>query len=270
MTSHARTACPIVDGTVQRRCILSLQTVIGTKSQTDNAAAKGAPSDGKNLVRQMLGHPVVQHQPASCSYRQTALPQMPLSNLNPPTQVEGFLELGEYVTRIRGAELAIKTETGDREAAVDVTGMINNDAEVRQVNASLVPLLDIQDVDPGVFAGVELPTRRNFADPNFTAKCPVCEKSFSTYQGFMRHVDHHRGRYAFFCSVCGRGFMTKDHLGNHVRGHTGEKLYCDCGAGFKTHQALRMHRKREQHERSIAYDERWLNWGVPTASSNKA
>ena len=217
--------------------------------------------DGKaSFIRQMFGRAVVEDDQLT-----SPVTRPPAANLNLAVRSEGLTELAGLVPGSADAELAVKSEPAELEpGAADLAAVVRS-LDVGQMS---VAGFDVHDVAGDVFAGVELPTRRHFVDPSFTAKCPLCEKSFSTYQGFMRHVDHHRGRFAFFCSVCGRGFMTKDHLGNHMRGHTGERLYCQCGVGFKTHQALRMHRKRERHDQnSIRYDNKWLSWNTQ-ASTN--
>ena len=216
---------------------MSLQTLCG-QSQKDIAVGLG-----EQMLRATLNQ---DSSPRAAT--ETVLP----SSLDIVQQLNALSELDSNLSH---TDMQTKHETVSQSQFDSGIPLVANNVEVQHVNTIPFPSIEAHSMEPDFFSGVPLPTRREFTERNFVGKCPVCDKTFSTYQGLMRHIDHHRGRYPYFCSICGRGFMTKDHMGNHMRGHTGERLYCFCGAAFKTHQALRMHKKREHQDFSVTCDE---------------
>ena len=89
-------------------------------------------------------------------------------------------------------------------------------------------------------------------------QCEMCNKSFKSRSGLIRHQMLHRMNKSFFCHLCGKGFKRKSHLQRHEMTHNKrekhEKPYtcekCDKHftekAGLKRHEFV--HRDEKPHK----------------------
>uniref|UniRef100_T1HRF3 Uncharacterized protein n=1 Tax=Rhodnius prolixus TaxID=13249 RepID=T1HRF3_RHOPR len=79
--------------------------------------------------------------------------------------------------------------------------------------------------------------------PSF--KCMDCDKAYTRYRSFVRHVKLHWNNECYSCNICGKDFSQKGILQSHMTAHSEERPFVcsECGKAFKQYSSLYLHSK---------------------------
>ncbi|KAJ8369203.1 hypothetical protein SKAU_G00092310 [Synaphobranchus kaupii] len=83
-------------------------------------------------------------------------------------------------------------------------------------------------------------------------ECPLCSKTFTAKQNYVKHMFVHTGQKPHQCNVCWRSFSLKDYLIKHMVTHTGVRAYqCSiCNKRFTQKSSLNVHMRLHHKEKS--------------------
>ncbi|KAE8577796.1 hypothetical protein XENTR_v10023059 [Xenopus tropicalis] len=89
-------------------------------------------------------------------------------------------------------------------------------------------------------------------------KCPVCNRSFDSKRGAVRHHKRsHELEKKFSCSECKKSFTDRSALKTHYKIHTGEKPFscAECGKSFLYNKDLKIHYRIHTGEKPFSCTE---------------
>ncbi|KAL4648477.1 zinc finger and BTB domain-containing protein 20-like isoform X1 [Arapaima gigas] len=83
-------------------------------------------------------------------------------------------------------------------------------------------------------------------------ECPLCCKTFTAKQNYVKHMFVHTGEKPHQCNICWRSFSLKDYLIKHMVTHTGVRAYqCNiCNKRFTQKSSLNVHMRLHHKEKS--------------------
>ncbi|XP_036392975.1 zinc finger and BTB domain-containing protein 20-like [Megalops cyprinoides] len=83
-------------------------------------------------------------------------------------------------------------------------------------------------------------------------ECPLCSKTFTAKQNYVKHMFVHTGQKPHQCNICWRSFSLKDYLIKHMVTHTGVRAYqcCICNKRFTQKSSLNVHMRLHHKEKS--------------------
>ncbi|XP_064158119.1 zinc finger and BTB domain-containing protein 20-like isoform X2 [Anguilla rostrata] len=83
-------------------------------------------------------------------------------------------------------------------------------------------------------------------------ECPLCSKTFTAKQNYVKHMFVHTGQKPHQCNICWRSFSLKDYLIKHMVTHTGVRAYqCSiCNKRFTQKSSLNVHMRLHHKEKS--------------------
>ena len=50
-------------------------------------------------------------------------------------------------------------------------------------------------------------------------RCNECSKTFTSKKGLNGHIQHHTGKYSYFCGLCRKGFPQACDYKRHMKRH---------------------------------------------------
>ena len=114
------------------------------------------------------------------------------------------------------------------------------DNKVSSPKSPLASYLYYMEVPPSSLGPSQpMPT----GDPSLT--CPQCNKSYSSRNSLRRHMNSHRGQYAYNCVECHKGFHNRGPYRAHLataHNMTDMKVQCPiCSAMFTRTDNMKVH-----------------------------
>ena len=72
--------------------------------------------------------------------------------------------------------------------------------------------------------------------------CSRCDKQFNKKASLTLHMQHHTGRFSYYCDKCHKGFPNGGHFRDHMNKHDGVRFHCEiCSKSFTRKRVYQAH-----------------------------